>query len=72
MKMGDRNGVVYTATVGGRAKSIDELPEPLRSTLRQRFPQYAAPPPLDDRRPNETSWEVFKKRMEARAKEGTK
>jgi hypothetical protein len=72
MKMGDRNGVIYTATVGGRAKSIDELPEPLRSTLRQRFPQYAAPPPLDDQRPNETSWEVFKKRMEARPKEGTK
>ena len=62
MKMGDRSGVVYTATVGGRAGSIDALPEPLRSTLLTRYPQYAAPPPLDDTRPNETSWEVFKKR----------
>jgi hypothetical protein len=26
-----------------------------------------APPPLDDRRPNETSWEVFKKRKAAEA-----
>ncbi len=69
MKMGDRNGVVYTATVGGRAKSIDDLPEPMRSTLKARYPQYAAPPPLSDTRPNETSWEVFRKRMEVRKPE---
>lgn len=69
MKMGDRNGVVYTATVGGRATSIDDLPEPLRSTLKARYPAYVAPPPLDDKRPNETSWEVFKKRTEARKTE---
>jgi hypothetical protein len=72
MKMGDRNGVVYTATVGGRVKSLDDLPEPLKSTLRQRYPQYAAPPPLNDTRPNETSWEVFRKLMEQRAKEKSK
>ncbi len=60
MKMGDRNGMVYTATVGGRAASIDELPEPLRSTLLDRYPEYTAPPPLDDTRPNQTSWEVFR------------
>jgi len=69
MKMGDRNGVVYTATVGGRVKSIDDLPEPLRSTLKSRYPDYAAAPPLSDARPNETSWEVWKKRMEARKPE---
>lgn len=66
MKMGDRNGVIYTATVGGRVNSIDDLPEPLLSMLKARYPEYAAPPPLDDQRPNETSWVVFKKRMEAR------
>lgn len=64
MKMGDRNGIVYTATVGGRAGSIDELPEPMRSTLRERYPEYAVPPPLNDIRPNQTSWEVFKLMME--------
>jgi hypothetical protein len=69
MKMGDRNGVIYTATVGGRVKSIDELPEPLRSTLKARYPLYVSPPPLDDTRPNETSWEVFRKRMDATTKE---
>ncbi|MDO9489324.1 MAG: DUF1838 family protein [Sphingomonadaceae bacterium] len=70
MKMGDRNGVVYTATVGGRISSIEDLPEPLKSTLKARYPLYAAAPPLDDTRPNETSWEVFKKRAEARKTEG--
>lgn len=69
MKMGDRNGAIYTATVGGRATSIEDLPEPLRSVLKQRYPQYAAPPPLDDARPNETSWEVFKKRKSVGAGE---
>lgn len=69
MKMGDRNGLVYTATVGGRAGSIDDLPEPLRSILQSRYPEYTAPPPVDDARPNETSWEVFRKKMEAKAAE---
>ena len=68
MKMGDRNGVVYTATVGGRIRSIDQLPEPLRSVIRTRYPVYLSPPPLDDARPNETSWEVFKKRKQAEGK----
>lgn len=61
MKMGDRNGAIYTATIGGRVASIDQLPEPMRSIIRTRYPTYAAPPPLDDARANETSWEVFKK-----------
>lgn len=68
MKMGDRNGAVYTATVGGRAKSIDDLPEPLRAIIRTRYPNYTSPPPLDDTRPNETSWEVFKKRKTGEGK----
>jgi len=65
MKMGGRNGVTYTATVGGRVSSIDHLPEPLLSTLRARYPLYAAPPPLDDKRANETSWTVFKEHIDA-------
>ena len=69
MKMGDRNGVIFTATVGSRANSIEDLPEPLRSVLKERYPDYVAPPPLDDARPNETSWEVFKKKMEAKEKD---
>jgi hypothetical protein len=34
-------------------------------------PPTAAPPPIDDARPNETTWTVFKKRIDAeRAKAG--
>ena len=29
-------------------------------------PQYGEPPPLDDARPNETSWTVFKKYIDAK------
>ena len=38
---------------------------PMRTILKERYPQYLAPPPLTDDRPNETSWEVFKKRQAA-------
>lgn len=65
MKMGDRNGVVYTVTVGGRVDAVSDLPEPLLSSLSDRYPQYNAPPPIGDDRPNETSWEVFKKTVAA-------
>ena len=41
--------------------------EPLRSVLTSRYPSYFEPPPLDDARPNETSWTVFRKHLEDRA-----
>lgn len=56
MKMGDRVGVMFTTTVGGRVVSLDDLPEPLRSELKTNYPEYMTPPPLDDDRPNRTSW----------------
>ncbi|MEZ5562515.1 MAG: DUF1838 family protein [Gammaproteobacteria bacterium] len=68
MKMGSRVGEVYTSTIGGRVGSVDELAEPLRSILRERYPQYLAPPPLGDPRPNETSWTVFRKHLDAQPK----
>lgn len=70
MKMGDRHGVVFTSTVGARAAGIEELPEPLRSEIKNNYAKYLAPPPIDDSRPNETSWEVFRKALEAQAAEG--
>lgn len=66
MKMGDRAGVMFTSTVGGRIGSLDDLPEPLRSTLKTRFPKYMTPPPLDDDRPNRTSWMAVKDHVDAR------
>lgn len=69
MKMGDRHGVVFTSTVGARATGIEDLPEPLRSEIKNNYAKYLAPPPVDDSRPNETSWEVFRKALEAQSGE---
>ena len=59
MKMGDRPGMMIFTTVGKRVAGIDDLTEPLLSELRNNYPEYAEPPPLDDARPNVTSWSYF-------------
>ena len=50
--------MIFT-TVGKRVAGIDDLTEPLLSELRNSYPEYAEPPPLDDPRPNVTSWSYF-------------
>jgi len=65
MKMGDRVGLMFTSTVGGRLTSIEQLPEPLLSELKNNYPEYMAPPPLDDSRPNRTSWMAVKDHVDA-------
>jgi hypothetical protein len=70
MKMGDRDGLVVFHTAGMRLDSWEQLPEVVRREVDTRYPTYKALPPLDDPRPNETSWTVFKKFIdERRAKE---
>lgn len=66
MKMGDRPGMMIFTTVGKRVADIEDITEPLRSEIRNTYPVYLAPPPLDDARPNETSWTYFKKVMDSR------
>jgi hypothetical protein len=65
MKMGGRPGLVVFTTVGKRVASIDDLSEPLRGEIRGNYPLYLAPPPLDDARPNETSWTYIRKMVDA-------
>jgi hypothetical protein len=65
MKMGGRSGLVVFTTVGKRIASIDDLSEPLRSEIKANYPVYLAPPPLDDARPNETSWTYIRKIVDA-------
>jgi hypothetical protein len=60
MKMGDRDGVVIYHTAGIRVKTFDELPEPLKGEILANYPIYQQPPPLNDPRPNETTWTVVK------------
>ncbi len=66
MKMGDRDGVVVFHTAGMRLDRWDQLPEVVRREVEANYPIYKAPPPLDDPRPNETSWTVFKRFIDAK------
>lgn len=70
MKMGGRAGVVVFTTVGKRVASIDDLSEPLRSEIRANYPLYLQPPPIDDARPNETSWTYIRKVIDQRRTQG--
>ncbi len=67
MKMGDKDGVVIYHTAGIRAvKGYSEIPEPMASELKTTYALYQAPPPIDDARPNETTWTVVKKAVDAK------
>jgi hypothetical protein len=61
MKMRGRSGVMVHWTHGMRLHSWDDLPEVLRNEIDANYPIYREPPPLDDPRPNVTTWSVFKR-----------
>jgi hypothetical protein len=66
MKMGGREGVIYFNTTGRKLDNFDQMPASLKTELMANYPAYVAPPPLDDTRPNETSWSHFKDVREGR------
>lgn len=61
MKMAGREGVIYMHTAGRKLESWDDMSETMKNEIRDYFPDYVAPPPLDDDRKNETSWLYYKK-----------
>jgi len=61
MRMGGRQGQMVFNAMGVKLRSFDELPAALKDEIRANYPAYVAPPPLDDRRPNETTWTVFRR-----------
>lgn len=65
MEMGDRTGLLYFHTAGRKLDSFDDLSERMKQQIAKNYPEYAAPPPLDDQRRNETSWTFFKKVLDA-------
>lgn len=65
MRMGDRQGQVVFNAMGAKLKSFAELPAVIRDEIALNYPAYTAPPPTDDTRPNETTWTVFKKKIDA-------
>jgi len=66
MEMGDRVGYLLFSGYGGKVSGWDSLPETLRSEIEAHHPIYKEPPPLDDTRPNDTSWTIFKKHIDAK------
>jgi len=65
LEMGSRPGLMIFNTTGFSTFDKNKIPSKLKKILDARYPSYLTPPPLDDARPNETSWTVFKKRLEA-------
>ncbi len=68
MEMGSRPGYLIFNTQGSSIDSSDELPAVLKAELEANYPTYFAPPPVDDARPNDTSWTVFKRLIDERQK----
>ncbi len=66
MKMRGRQGQVVFNAMGNKLKSYDQLPKVLEDEIALNYPTYTAPPPGDDTRPNETTWTVFKKMVDAK------
>lgn len=63
MEMGDKPGImIFNASVFNTFE-LNDVPEKIQNILNTRYPEYLNPPPLDDDRPNETSWTVFKKQL---------
>ncbi len=65
MEMGDRTGMLYFHTAGRKLASRDDLSATMKAEIAKNYPEYVNPPPLDDPRPNETSWTYFKKVIDA-------
>lgn len=59
MMMSGREGVIYFHTAGRRLSSWNELPIMIKDEIKKNYPDYVAPPPLDDARPNMTSWKHY-------------
>ncbi|MEM7612437.1 MAG: DUF1838 family protein [Pseudomonadota bacterium] len=61
MNMGGREGGIYVHAAGRKLDSWNDLSERMKGEIRNHYPDYVAPPPLDDARKNETSWMYYKR-----------
>ncbi|MFO1427040.1 MAG: DUF1838 family protein [Steroidobacteraceae bacterium] len=66
MRMGDRTGIMIFNATGFSTFEKRKIPPKLLQVLESRYPQYLVPPPLDDARPNETTWTVTRKWIDAK------
>lgn len=70
MKMRGRTGLMVHYTHGMRLFDWEDLPAVLREEIETNFPTFMAPPPVDDDRPNETTWTVFKRMIDEKRASG--
>ncbi|MDE0128539.1 MAG: DUF1838 family protein [Gammaproteobacteria bacterium] len=70
MEMGSRSGKMYFHAGGKKVGDYENVPADFRAVIEEHFPLYLHAPPMDDDRPNETSWTYFRKVMEAREDQG--
>ena len=54
-------GRIDPASLLASEHEIEDAPEAFRKEIETNYPLYRSPPPLDDQRPNETSWTYFRK-----------
>jgi hypothetical protein len=69
MMMEGREGTLYFHTAGRKLDRFEDLPAVMRAAVAERYPDYAEAPPLDDERPNVTSWSWYKTYKEGQAGE---
>ncbi len=60
MRMRGREGQIVFNAMGQKVRSYDDLPAVLRDEIAENYPIYNTAPPLDDARPNETTWTKFR------------
>lgn len=72
MEMGDRPGLLYFNAMGKKLERFDQLTDTMKNEIKKHYPAYTAPPPGDDKRPNETSWTYMKKIIDQRNAESKK
>ncbi len=70
MKMRSRTGVMVHFTQGMRLHRWEDLPDVIRNEIEANYPIYREPPPVDDARPNDTTWTVFKRWVDERRASG--
>jgi len=63
LEMGSKPGLMVFNATGFSTFDKSLIPDKLARILDERYPLYWTPPPIDDKRPNETSWTVFKKHL---------
>lgn len=65
MKMQGRQGKMVVNATGTKISGFDALPAILKNEIKENFPIYESAPPVDDGRPNATTWTVFKAKIQA-------